>query len=238
MECSNLIVMPTSPHYLSHPAYLPTTKRRRGRVTRRQASALMAGSDYLVGLDAWADLNARIEQLTGSARGYIVDVGFGSADPVLEMARHNPAQVVVAVDVHTPGIGDLIAGISEGDVSNVVVIESDVREVLTRLHVGSLAGVRTFYPDPWPKKKHESRRLVTEAFARELAAKVEPDGRWHMATDWLPYAEHMKAQIVASGCWQGGVVDRPEWRPVTRYERHAIAAGRDSIDLWFVRDQS
>lgn len=230
--------MSTSPGSLRRPDYLPTTKRRRGRVTRRQASALAGGSAYLVDLVACADLSSRIEHLTGRAHGFIVDVGFGSADPVLALARLEESQIVLAVDVHTPGIGDLIAGISDAAVSNVVVIESDVREVLARLSLGSLAGVRMFYPDPWPKKKHESRRLVTRAFAHELAAKVEPGGWWHLATDWLPYAEHMIAEITSAGCWQGGSIARPEWRPITRYERHALAAGRESTDLWFVRDES
>jgi len=238
MACSNLESM-SSPHEtVSAPIFSPTTKRRTGRITRRQAAALAGASPHrldLPGAHAGRSGELDLHRWTQGEREVVLDIGFGSARPVLDLARLYPEQVVVAIDVHTPGVGDLLASIDELGMDNVCVAEADVREVLALLPVASVTGVRTFYPDPWPKTRHVRRRLVATAFATELADKVRVGGWWHLATDWLPYAEHMRAQIDASGRWQGGPIERPSWRPVTRYERNAQVAQRGSTDLWFVR---
>ncbi len=238
MACSNLESM-SSPHEtVSAPIFSPTTKRRTGRITRRQAAALAGASPHrldLPGAYAGGSGELDLHRWTKGDREVVLDIGFGSAQPVLELARLHPEQVVVAIDVHTPGVGDLLASIDELGMDNVCVAQADVREVLALLPMASITGVRTFYPDPWPKSRHVRRRLVATAFANELADKVRVGGWWHLATDWLPYADYMRAQIDASSRWQGGPIDRPAWRPVTRYERNAQVAERGSTDLWFVR---
>lgn len=165
----------------------------------------------------------------------IIDIGFGTGEQVAALARQFPHQAMLAVDVHTAGIGDLLARMRDEDLGDVYVIEADARDVLDHLPDQYFSGVRMFYPDPWPKKRHHGRRLVTSLFAIHLAASVEDGGWWHIATDWPNYAEQMENEIAASGLWQGGRVNRPDWRPVTRYERHAISSDRHSTDLWFTR---
>jgi tRNA (guanine-N7-)-methyltransferase len=165
----------------------------------------------------------------------ILDIGFGTGQQVVELARTFPEQAILAVDVHVAGIGDLLARVREENLGSIVVVDADVREVLDQLPDEFFSGVRMFYPDPWPKKRHHGRRLVTTAFATRLATFVRNDGWWHIATDWPDYAEQIETEILSSGLWQGGQIDRPDWRPVTRYERHAVAAGRHSTDLWFTR---
>lgn len=229
--------MPPSSPTARIPTYHPTTKRRRGRLTRRQAAALEAESPFYLTWDGQMPADPLPASVTGTHQ-VILDIGFGSAEPVVAMASAEPDRIILAVDVHTPGIGDLLAAIASNELGNVFVVEADVREVLARVNRGALAGVRTFYPDPWPKKKHEGRRLVTTDFARLLADRVQVGGWWHLATDWSPYAQHMEDQIMATGTWRGGVMRRPPWRPVTRYERNALAAGRESTDLWFERVSS
>ncbi len=223
-----------------HTSLLATTKRRRSRITARQAAALDGGCTRLVRVDAHApevDLAALRDllRLLDEQSDWILDIGFGTGEPVERAALDEPERSIIAVDLHTPGIGDLVSRIEGESLTNIVVIEADARQVLPALPLGGLGGVRTFFPDPWPKKRHHRRRLVNEDFARELARYVQPGGFWHLATDWPDYAEQMEGTISASDLWLGGRIPRPDHRPITRYERNALAAGRDAIDLWFER---
>jgi tRNA (guanine-N7-)-methyltransferase len=219
-----------------HSPLLATTKRRRSRITPRQAEAIAAGSTRLLTLAGDPPrLSADIGDLFPPGTPLILDIGFGTGEPVEVLARHEPGTGVIAVDLHTPGIGDLLHRIESGGLDNVVVLEADVRLLLPLLREQSLAGVRTFFPDPWPKKRHHRRRLVTSEFARALAELVTPGGFWHLATDWPDYAEQIASQIPASLAWSGGVIERPQHRPITRYESYAQQSGRTAIDLWFER---
>ena len=209
---------------------LPTTKHRRGRRTARQERALAAPGEALVTL---ADLST--DSIVTGVTPLVLDVGFGSGEAVVALAEADPETMIIAVDMHTPGIGDLLASITERDLHNLRVVEADVRHVLECVPSARLSGARTFFPDPWPKKRHHRRRLVTTAFARELAQRVAVGGFWHLATDWPDYAVAIEECVAASGVWRGGVIRRPAWRPVTRYERRGRAAGREPIDLWFER---
>lgn len=213
----------------------PTTKHRRGRVTRRQAAALEADSPWRI-VKPPIDVESAFAGSTAFPDVAVADIGFGTGDVVAALALAEPKVGVLAIDMHTPGIGDLLARLEEEGIDNVRVIDADARIVLSDwLEPGSLVGVRTFFPDPWPKKRHHSRRLVQSSFVELVASRVRPGGFWHLATDWPDYAEQMVEVITANRQWSGGVIERPGWRPVTRYERRAIVAGRESIDLWFVR---
>lgn len=209
---------------------LPTTKHRRGRRTARQERALAEPGPAYVPLSALAG-DASLE----GTRPIVLDVGFGSGEAVVALAEADPDTTIIAVDMHTPGIGDLLASISERGIGNVRVVEADVRHVLEAIPEGRLSGARTFFPDPWPKKRHHRRRLITPYFAETLATRVVLGGYWHIATDWPDYALAIEEALAASPLWNGGVIERPEARPFTRYERRGIAAGRDPIDLWFER---
>lgn len=137
--------------------------------------------------------------------------------------------------MHTPGIGDLLASIAERGLGNIRVVDADVRLALEAIPEARLSGARTFFPDPWPKKRHHRRRLITAPFAEVLATRVALGGFWHIATDWPDYALAIEDAIASTSLWQGGVIARPESRPLTRYERRGLAAGRAPIDLWFER---
>lgn len=212
---------------------LPTTKHRRGRRTARQERALadpgpayvspgdLAGSEVLRGTDP-----------------IVLDIGFGTGESVIALAEADPRTTIIAVDLHTPGIGDLLASIAERGLGNVRVVEADVRHVVEIIPEGRLSGVRTFFPDPWPKKRHHRRRLITPGFAEALGVRVRADGFWHIATDWAEYAVAIAEALEGSPLWRGGVIARPASRPLTRYERRGLAAGREPIDLWFVRVDS
>ncbi len=209
-----------------------TYKPRRGRVTPRQAAALAVADDLLLPLsDDTIDLRALF-----AGRPVILEIGFGTGAPTAAMAAQDPGTGVLAVDIHTPGVGDLLGLVREHGLANVRVIEADGLEVLRRMiPEGSLAGVRTYFPDPWPKPRHHKRRLVTPDHATLIGSRVRAGGTWHLATDWLPYAEWMQQVLDAHPMWAGGVIERPAWRPVTRYERTGLGHGRTVTDLMYRR---
>jgi tRNA (guanine-N7-)-methyltransferase len=223
---------------------LATTKRRRSRITPRQADALArsracasAGeaTPLVLLLEDPSRLSTPWSSILAPGTAIILDIGFGTGEPVEALALAEPEFGIIAVDVHTPGIGDLLHRIEAGGYRNIAVIEADVRAFLPHVPEQSLAGVRTFFPDPWPKARHHRRRLVTADFAEALAERVTSGGFWHLATDWPDYVDHILAVLDDCPSWSGGVIPRPHWRPITRYERTALAEGRTPVDLWFER---
>jgi tRNA (guanine-N7-)-methyltransferase len=212
------------------PPGIRTFKPRRSRITPRAQAALAARPAALVPVsDVPMDLAAEF------GRPVVLEIGFGSADATARMAAAEPDVGILAVDIHTPGVGDLLDSIARDDLANVRVIEGDAIVVLERMiPPHSLAGVRSFFPDPWPKARHHKRRLVQPAVLDLVASRLVPGGWWHLATDWADYATAMASAFAERPGWSGGVVERPEARPVTRYERRALRDGRAIVDLRYV----
>src|SRR5690606_18259427 len=96
---------------------------------------------------------------------------------------------------------------------------------------GELEELWTFFADPWPKKRHHKRRLVNARFAELVASRLRPGGTWRLATDWPDYAEQIAQVLADDPVLVGGVVERWAERPVTRFERKGIAAGREIVDF-------
>jgi tRNA (guanine-N7-)-methyltransferase len=102
----------------------------------------------------------------------------------------------------------------------------------------SIRELWTFFPDPWPKKRHHRRRLVGPAFARLAATRLEAGALWRLATDWPDYAEQMRAVLSAEPLLANVHEGRaPRWseRPATRFERRGLRAGRPIEDFAFRR---
>lgn len=177
---------------------------------------------------------ARPSELFDPPLPVILEIGCGMGEATLAMAAADPATGVLAVDVHTPGIGALLAGAERAGLTNVRVCIGDAVELMDHLAEASLVGIRAFFPDPWPKVRHHKRRLVQPAFVRRAAELLAPGGTLHLATDIAEYAEQMLAVCAAEPLLTnpaGGFVPRPSWRPITGYERRGLAAGRESVDL-------
>ena len=167
----------------------------------------------------------------------IMEIGFGMGEATAIMALNSPQNGYLAVDLHPPGIGKLLARIQEQEISNIKVIEDDVHVVLPyMIHDGALDGVHVYFPDPWPKYKHHKRRIVTSAFLQLVAAKLKPGGYFHLATDWFPYAQAMQVVFSTSDQFSGGVIDKPDWRPVTRFEGQGIDKDHRVTDLLYFRN--
>ena len=94
-----------------------------------------------------------------------------------------------------------------------------------RLPPASLAQLRLFFPDPWPRKRHHKRRLVQPAFVALLLRVLEPDGVFHVATDWAPYAEHIESVMTACTAFER--LTRPPARDATKFELRGSALGHE-----------
>jgi tRNA (guanine-N7-)-methyltransferase len=209
-----------------------TYKPRRGRVTPRQAAALDLHDGLLIEMD---DAGFTLANVWGDLP-VVVEIGFGTGAATVEMAQQQLDLGLLAIDVHTPGIGDLLHRLRAAGLTNVRVMEADALEVLrTMIPEGALAGYRLYFPDPWPKARHHKRRLVTPEHATLLGTRAKPSATWDLATDWEPYAEQMLDVLDAHPMWMGGVVPRPNERPITRFERTALEQGRVITDLHYVR---
>jgi tRNA (guanine-N7-)-methyltransferase len=204
-----------------------TYKRRAGRVTATQRAALDAWwSTYGLPVDG-----RPLDQGTvfGRTAPWVLEIGFGMGEATAALAAEQPAYDVLAVDVHTPGQGQLLALLDANGLTNVRVMDGDATVVLREmLTTASLTAVRVFFPDPWPKARHVKRRLVDLAFAELVADRLVDGGLLHVATDVPAYAQQVRDVLVRAP--QLEPVDPPA-RPTTRFERRAVAADRPSVDL-------
>ena len=162
------------------------------------------------------------------SRPLAVEIGFGMGEATALMAAAEPELDLLAVEVHPAGIAALLRRLEDAALTNVRVVEGDAVPLLQVLPESCLREVRLFFPDPWPKARHAKRRLLRPSFAALLASRLEPSGHLHLATDWPAYVDHARGVLAH---WDVEVVDRPERRPVTGYERRASAAGRTAVDV-------
>ena len=214
------------------PPSVRTFKRRAGRVTSTQASAL----DRL-----WARFGVSadgspldLEALFGRVCPVVLEIGFGMGEATAALAAAQPDRDVLAVDVHTPGQGNLLKLVEAASLTNVRVVSGDGRVLLTEMvGTGSLAGVRVFFPDPWPKARHAKRRLVTDEFADLVADRLQDGGFLHVATDMPAYAEQARQVCMAHPDLR--VTAAMPWRPETKFELRGVLAGRPARDLAAVR---
>jgi tRNA (guanine-N7-)-methyltransferase len=215
-----------------HPP-IASFKVRRGRMGPAQQQALARLRPGL-GVDVdGAPLD--VAALFGRTAPLVLEVGSGTGEVTAALAAADPDRDVLAVEVHTPGVSNLMLLAEQQGLTNVRVAEGDAVVLLRdMLGSGSLDEVRVLFPDPWPKPKHRKRRLVQPGFAALVASRLRPGGRLHVATDWPPYAEQVLTVLAASPDLDGGPVPRPD-RPVTRFEARALADGRPVVDVVAVR---
>lgn len=160
----------------------------------------------------------------------VLEIGSGMGEATAAMAAADPDRNILAVEVHTPGVGALLRRLEELDLTNVRVAEADGLDVLRSMASGSLTEVRVFFPDPWPKARHHKRRLMTSAFADLVADRLGADGQLHLATDSSSYAEQAQSVLTQHQLLELTSTDRGA-RPVTRFEQQGLDAGRLPYDL-------
>jgi tRNA (guanine-N7-)-methyltransferase len=185
-----------------------------------------------------------LTNLFGNTSPVILEIGFGNGEATWQMAKNQPGENYLGVEVHRPGVGRLLLKMEEHELSNIRIACADAVVFLNRrIPDASLAGVRIYFPDPWPKKRHLKRRIIQPEFVSLIASKLRTGGLLHLATDWVPYAEHM-LEIVNNEkrlfnlAAVGDYGDKPDWRPETKYEKRGERLGHEVRDLLFERKES
>ncbi|MFA6053458.1 MAG: tRNA (guanosine(46)-N7)-methyltransferase TrmB [Methylobacter sp.] len=213
--------------------------RRQGRVTPGQQLALDNHWDRYC-LDSKADYD--FAQVFGRDAPLIVEIGFGNGDSLAKMAAANPENDYIGIEVHRPGVGHLMMLLDQQGLNNVRIYCHDAIEIIEqKIADNSLAGVHLFFPDPWPKKKHHKRRIVRPSFVELLVRKLKTGGYFHAATDWQNYAEAM-LEVLSAGAGLSNAsnsndyCERPDYRPLTKFEQRGIRLGHGVWDLIFRKE--
>ena len=192
--------------------------------------------DYGITEQGPLDLNG----LFGRQASCHLEIGFGMGEALLEMARKHPENNYLGVDVYLPGVGQLLLGIRKMGITNIRIDRRDAMEVLALLPAGSLRGVSLFFPDPWPKQRHQKRRLVQAPFVEKLRRVLEPGGYFHTATDWDDYARQICGVMEADDGFtnrsgSGEFYPGPVERPLTKFEKRSLRRGHEVMDLLYER---
>ena len=203
------------------------TPQQQGAWDRRAAQWLLPPTVVTEGLPgAWS----------GEEGPLVVEIGSGDGEAVTALAARRRDAAVLALEVWRPGLASTFVRLEEAGVDNVRGLALDAVWVLEHLLAeGGVAELWTFFPDPWPKARHHKRRLVTPSFAALVASRLAPGALWRLATDWPDYAEQVREVLDGEPRLRGGVVPRWEERPLTRFERRGLAAGRPVTDLRYAR---
>lgn len=207
---------------------------RQGRMSPAQTRAYeVLGPKFMVSHETPSMLD--YAKLFGRAAPTIVEIGFGMGESTAAIAKLQPDNNFIGIEVHTPGVGALLKLIGEGDISNLRIVQHDAVEVLKQMIPdASLAGFHIFFPDPWPKKRHHKRRLIQPELVKLLVQKLKVDGYLHLATDWEDYAHHMLEVLQAEPGLKNtadAFAPRPDYRGTSGFERKGLAKGHDVWDL-------
>ena len=173
----------------------------------------------------------------GRAARKTLEIGFGMGETTAAIAQRHPENDYLGVEVHSPGVGSLLARIAELRLANLRIIQHDVVEVLQHMIApAALDGVHCFFPDPWPKKRHHKRRLIQPPFLALLVSRMKPGAVLHVCTDWEDYAAQMLQVLSGETALENtasSYADRPDTRPQTKFERRGLALGHRVWDLVF-----
>ena len=171
----------------------------------------------------------------------VLEIGFGNGEQLLWSGQHEPEKDFIGIEVHRPGVGRLMNALASHNVDNVRLYNEDAVTVLEGcVPARTLSEVRIYFPDPWPKKRQQKRRLIQPEIAGLLADRVAADGVLHLATDWADYAEHMHSVLDTSPLWRNRAgaarfVARPAWRIETHFEKRGRRLGHGVWDLLYDR---
>jgi tRNA (guanine-N7-)-methyltransferase len=210
---------------------------RGGRLGSGQARAIGALGPRLLLPYRGVVVDARA--VFGRDAPLVVEIGFGMGHATAAFAAARRDVDLIGIEVHTPGVGAMLARCGEAELGNVRIVQHDAVEVVHHMIApASLAAIHCFFPDPWHKKRHHKRRLIQPDFARTLAERLVPGGYLHLATDWEDYAQQMLAVLDATPglvnvAGPGGFVERPASRPITKFEQRGLKLGHSVRDLLY-----
>ena len=207
---------------------------RGNRMTRAQTLAMTQSWDrYAIEIKSELILN----QIFPEKTKVIMEIGSGMGEATAQIAKANPEVGYVAVEMHSPGLAALLILINQMELENIKLIREDATYLLAN-HIpdNSLDGIHLLFPDPWPKNRQHKRRMVQSEFIEMVGRKLKQGGFIHIATDWQPYADWIKVRFDKSGSFSGGVVDRPSWRVLSKFEGQGLRKGHQVTDFKYIKN--
>ena len=211
---------------------------RKGKMTTGQKKAV----EELMPIYAFIPTELiEFDQLFGNNNPVWLDIGFGNGESIIHAAQKYPEINFLGIEVHLPGVGHLLMAINDLQLENVRIIRNDAVDMLNLfIKDESLSAIHIYFPDPWHKKRHHKRRIINQAFLDLIENKLKKGGRLHYASDWEPYALEVQ-DLFAENNWltqtedkqqpDNGFAARPEWRPVTKFERRGHKLEHGTYDL-------
>ena len=218
--------------------------RRRGRKLSARQSVLMSEALARVRVDLAkpiVDAGGARALFPIDVREIWLEIGFGGGEHLVWQAEHNRGVGLIGCEPFEEGVVKVLAAIDEAKLTNLRLYPDDARGVLRWLPEASIDRAFVLFPDPWPKKKHRKRRLVSAATLALLARVMRPGAELRIATDIGDYARTMLIAIQATPRFRWTATCAANWRqrpddwPPTRYERKAEREGRRSCYFRFVR---
>src|SRR5271165_391067 len=213
--------------------------RSRGKALRAGQARLVAES--LPGLEIEPAALARTMAFAVEPKAFWLEIGFGAGEHLIEQAKANPEVGLIGCEPFLNGVAAALAGIEREGLANVRLRRGDAQALVKAAPDAFFSRVFILYPDPWPKRRHNKRRILSAAMIEALARVVKPGGEVRFATDIDDYAGWTLRRFLGSSRFRWAAsraadwrTPWPEWRP-TRYEAKAHRAGRASVYLTFVR---
>ncbi len=232
----------TMEHLTPQPPEIPANFRLRSfrlrgeRMTKAQAEALLSHWNKFE-IPLTAVIKPAEIFLSLKPKEVVFEIGSGMGEATAEIAEAHPEKGFIAVEVHKPGLGALIIRAEEKKLRNLRIIQGDIWDVLEKhIEDESIDAFHIFFPDPWPKRKQHKRRLLRKEFVRLLEKKLKKGGRIHIATDWVPYAQEIRIVFEENGNFSGGIVPRPTWRPLTKFEGKGLRKEHKVTDLEYFKN--
>ena len=240
-----------APDGSKHIRIVNTFMKRRTHMNKNAELALTAPefAHYLVNnsfgdgnLEGIDDLRTLFAELpNGSEAPLTLEIGFGLGDSFIEMAAAEPSRNFVGIEVHEPGIGKCAYMAGTQNLSNVRIINGDAIQLLKQLPENHIDRIQLYFPDPWQKKRHHKRRFVSPERMAIVTRSLKQGGWFHTATDWEHYAFWMVEVLdgfagLTNQAGAGKFTDRPDFRPMTKFERRGLASGHGVWDLIYLKD--
>lgn len=216
--------------------------RRRGRKLSARQATLFGELLPRVAVDPSGAPPRDLAGLFGPGTSAVwLEIGFGGAEHLIWQAKANPGVGLIGCEPFEDGLVKALTAIDEAGLGNVRLLGDDVRPLLRWLPEASISRAFILFPDPWPKKRHQKRRLFSPALLQLLARVMVSGAELRLATDIGDYARTALLAVAQEACFRWTAEGPADWReqpadwPATRYQAKAGREGRRCYFFRFVR---